>query len=94
MGRKFFYILTVLLFSLSISSFGYGIKKPFLFNGGTTSDGIVISTPEIDGFQMTDKGGLTIVEQTKKATMIFSYHIQCVRLVIIQNIWSQKIHQT
>lgn len=72
MGRKFFYILTVLLFSLSISSFGYGIKKPFLFNGGTTSDGIVISTPEIDGFQMTDKGGLTIVEQTKKATMIFS----------------------
>lgn len=72
MGRKFFYILTVLLFSLSISSFGYGIKKPFLFNGGTTSDGIVISTPEIDGFQITEKGGLTIVEQTKKATMIFS----------------------
>ena len=72
MGRKFFYILTVLLFSLSISSFGYGIKKPFLFNGGTTSDGIVISTPEIDGFQITEKGGLTIVEKTKKATMIFS----------------------
>jgi hypothetical protein len=76
MGRKFFYILTVLLFSLSISSFGYGIKKPFLWQGGTTKDGIVISEPQLDGFLVNGtNSGLSVVEKKKKATMIFDVMI-------------------
>ena len=72
MGRKYFYILTVLLFSLSISSFGYGIKKPFLWKGGTTKDGIVISEPKMDGFLVNGaKTGLTVVQEKQKATMVF-----------------------
>ena len=76
MGRKFFYILTVLLFSLSINSFGYGIKKPFLWQGGTTKDGIVISEPQLDGFLINGtNSGLSVVEKKKKATMIFDVMI-------------------
>ena len=72
MGRKFIYILTVLLFSLSINSFGYGIKKPFLWKGGTTKDGIVISEPKMDGFLVNGaKTGLTVVQEKQKTTMVF-----------------------
>ena len=72
MGRKFIYILTVLLFSLSTNSFGYGIKKPFLWKGGTTKDGIVISEPKMDGFLVNGaKTGLTVVQEKQKTTMVF-----------------------
>ena len=72
MGRKFIYILTVLLFTLSTSSFGYGYKKLFLWNGGTTKDGIVISKPDLSGFLVNgNKTGINVVTETKAATMIF-----------------------
>lgn len=72
MCRKYFYILTVLLFSLSISSFGYGIRKPFIWTGGTTTDGIVISKPKLDGFFVNNNNtGLNVVKEIQKATIIF-----------------------
>ena len=53
MGKKFFYILTVLLFSISAANADDATKTLFPMDGGTTSDGIIISKPTIDGFEIT-----------------------------------------
>ncbi len=72
MGRKFFYILTVLLFYLSTANAAGTVNKHvFPIQGGTTSDGIVVSEPVLDGFKMTKKK-LNVIEQRKKASMIFT----------------------
>ena len=55
MGKKFFYILTVLLFSVSTASADDYSWTLFPMNGGTTSDGIIISTPVLDGFDMINE---------------------------------------
>ena len=74
MGRKFFYIFTVLLFSLSTASADN--RQPFPFKGGTTSDGIVVSEPQIDGFLIVeDTKELNVIKGKKKAMMTFSVTI-------------------
>ena len=73
MGKKFFYILTVLLFSISAASADDATKTLFPMDGGTTSDGIIISTPTIDGFQIMAKDNKINAEKLrKKASMTFT----------------------
>ena len=72
MGKKFFYILTVLMFSISAASADEPTKTLFPMDGGTTSDGIIISTPTIDGFQIMAKDNKINAERLrKKASMTF-----------------------
>ena len=70
MGRKFFYIVTVLLFSLSTASADEE-KQPFPMKGGTTSDGIIVSEPLMNGFQSTEDNRLNVVKKNMKADVIF-----------------------
>ena len=77
MGMKHFYIFTVLLFSFTTAIADGGTGDPFPFEGGTTSDGIVISTPEINGFMIAgETKELKIIEEKgnnpKEATLTFS----------------------
>lgn len=73
MGKKFFYILTVLMFSISAASADEPTKTLFPMDGGTTSDGIIISMPTIDGFQIMAKDNKINAEKLrKKASMTFT----------------------
>ena len=70
MGKKFFYILTVLLFSLSTASADDYTRTLFPMDGGTTSDGIIISTPMLDGFDMMNENNeLNATTFKQKATL-------------------------
>lgn len=72
MGKKFFYILTVLLFSLSTASADDYTRTLFPMDGGTTSDGIIISTPVLDGFDMMNENNeLNATTFRQKATLSF-----------------------
>ena len=85
MGRKFFYILTVLLFSLSTASADNGTKQPFPVKGGTTSDGIVITKPLIDGFLiMENTKELNVIEQKSKATMTFDVTVPDGKVAVLE----------
>ena len=73
MGKKFFYILTVLLFSISAANADDATKTLFPMDGGTTSDGIIISKPQIDGFEITATSNKINAERCrKKASMTFA----------------------
>ena len=73
MGKRIFYILTVLLFSISTASADNATKTLFPMDGGTTSDGIIISKPTIDGFQIMAKSNKLNAEKCrKKASMTFA----------------------
>ena len=75
MDRKFFYLLTVLLFSLFHLSAVYAAdtgKKGFPFKGGKTSDGITIKKPKMDGFKLKEENSLQVVNNSEYATMTFN----------------------
>lgn len=85
MGRKLFYIFTVLLFSLSTASAVNETKLPFPVKGGTTSDGIVVSEPLIDGFLiMENTKELNVIEQKTKATMTFNVTVPDGKVAVLE----------
>ena len=73
MGKKFFYILTVLLFAISAANADDATKTLFPMDGGTTSDGIIINKPQIDGFEIMPTSNKIDAERCrKKASMTFT----------------------
>ena len=86
MGKKFFYIFTVLLFSLSAASAATDTegKQLFPLMGGTTSDGIVVSEPLLDGFQVTTDNMLNVVETVAKATAIFTVTVPDGKVAVLE----------
>ena len=86
MGKKFFYIFTVLLFSLSAASAATDTegKQLFPLMGGTTSDGIVVSEPLLDGFQVTTDNMLNVVGTVAKATAIFTVTVPDGKVAVLE----------
>ena len=85
MGRKLFYIFTVLLFSLSTASAVNETKLPFPIKGGTTSDGIKVTEPLIDGFLiMENTKELNVIERKTKATMTFNVTVPDGKVAVLE----------
>ena len=85
MGRKLFYIFTVLLFSLSTASAVNETKLPFPIKGGTTSDGIKVTEPLIDGFLiMESTKELNVIERKTKATMTFNVTVPDGKVAVLE----------
>ena len=85
MGRKLFYIFTVLLFSLSTASAVNETKLLFPIKGGTTSDGIKVTEPLIDGFLiMENTKELNVIERKTKATMTFNVTVPDGKVAVLE----------
>ena len=71
MGRKFIYLIIVLLFSLfhhsTVQAYG-----EFPFNGGMTSDSIILSEPELQSFiKLKDKNSYQLENEATTASIKF-----------------------
>ena len=72
MDRKIIYLFTFLLVYLCQPSTVYAAKEAFPFEGGTTSDSIIISNVKLDKFKRTKGNYIQYVKGSKKSTMSFS----------------------